>query len=77
MNRIDGVVDLFGVPFSAYPTAARRDAGDWIPLGKAAYLTDMNYIPNDSMQMLQNLDVVILDAYVTRLIPAIPRFRSR
>lgn len=62
MNRIDGPVDLFGIPFQPIALTHGNIQVTGFRFGKAAYLTDMNYIPDHSLELLRDLDIVILDA---------------
>ena len=68
MNRITGDptahvrFDVCGVPFDRIPVfhGAQLIAG--YRFGSAAYLTDMSGLPDSSIPLLQNLDVLIIDA---------------
>jgi phosphoribosyl 1,2-cyclic phosphate phosphodiesterase len=62
MKRINGDVEVAGVVFQPIPLLHGEMKVNGFRFGNAAYLTDMNYIPDASMQMLKNLDVVIIDA---------------
>jgi phosphoribosyl 1,2-cyclic phosphate phosphodiesterase len=62
MNRINGPIDLFGIPFQPIPLKHGDMNVTGFRFGKAAYLTDMNHIPDHSLELLQGLDVAILDA---------------
>ncbi len=57
-----GPIDLFGVEF--LPVRLQHGKGTvWgFRFGAAAYLTDHNEIPPESMEVLRNLDVLFLDA---------------
>jgi phosphoribosyl 1,2-cyclic phosphate phosphodiesterase len=54
--------DLFGACFRRIPVTHGRDQITGYRFGSAAYLTDMSDIPPESIPLLQNLDVLILDA---------------
>ncbi len=47
---------------SPHPRAARQAADQRLPLRRAAYLTDTSAIPEESVPLLQDLDLLILDA---------------
>jgi len=62
-HEIDGQpLNLFGLEFQPVPIwhGRRRILG--FRFGNAAYLTDMSDIPEESLALLQDLDVVFLDA---------------
>ncbi len=54
--------DLFGACFRRIPVTHGHQQITGYRFGSAAYLTDMSDIPEESMPLLQNLDVLILDA---------------
>lgn len=56
------VVDLFGAQFIRVPVTHGRETITGYRFGAAAYLTDLNDIPEASFPLLQDLDVLILDA---------------
>ncbi len=66
VNRIDPTpgagFDLFGACFQRIPLTHGRQEVTGYRFGGAAYLTDMNDIPEASIPLLQNLDILILDA---------------
>lgn len=62
LKRLDGLVDVAGVPFSPVPLLHGRLSVTGYRFGNAAYLTDMSVIPDASFALLQGLDVVVLDA---------------
>jgi phosphoribosyl 1,2-cyclic phosphate phosphodiesterase len=66
IHRIDptpGVgIDLFGACFRRIPVTHGREEITGYRFGSAAYLTDMSDIPEVSLPLLQDLDVLILDA---------------
>lgn len=55
-------VELFGAIFQRIPVTHGRDTISGYRFGSAAYLTDMNEIPAESLPLLQDLDILILDA---------------
>jgi phosphoribosyl 1,2-cyclic phosphate phosphodiesterase len=66
IHRIDptpgACVELFGACFRRIPVTHGRQEITGYRFGSAAYLTDMSDIPNVSLPLLQDLDVLILDA---------------
>ena len=66
MRRIDcapgASFDLFGACFQRIPVTHGQQQITGYRFGNAAYLTDMSDIPAESVPLLQNLDVLILDA---------------
>jgi phosphoribosyl 1,2-cyclic phosphate phosphodiesterase len=60
---IDGSpFDLFGLEFLPVPVMHGRQTIHGFRFGNAAYLTDHSEIPESSMELLQGLDVLFLDA---------------
>jgi phosphoribosyl 1,2-cyclic phosphate phosphodiesterase len=57
-----GPLDLFGVEFIPIPILHGSQPIYGFRFGDAAYLTDHSDIPQRSMEMLQDLDVLFLDA---------------
>ena len=55
-------VDLFGVRFLRVPVTHGRNTIAGYRFGATAYLTDLNDIPESSFPLLQDLDILILDA---------------
>ena len=55
-------VELFGVRFVRVPVTHGRDTITGYRFGSAAYLTDLNEIPAASLPLLENLDILMLDA---------------
>ncbi len=55
-------IDLFGATFQRIPVTHGRNTIAGYRFGSAAYLTDMSDIPAESLPLLQNLDILILDA---------------
>jgi phosphoribosyl 1,2-cyclic phosphate phosphodiesterase len=66
LHRLDETpgagVDLFGACFRRVPVMHGRQTIAGYRFGDAAYLTDMSDIPEESMALLEGLDVLILDA---------------
>ncbi len=63
LNRLDDTpVTLFGATFRRIPVIHGRERITGYRFGSAAYLTDMSDIPEESVPLLQNLDLLILDA---------------
>ena len=55
-------VALFGARFLRVPVTHGRQTITGYRFGSAAYLTDLSDIPDESLPLLANLDVLILDA---------------
>lgn len=55
-------VDLFGACFRRIPLIHGREHTTGYRFGSAAYLTDMSDLPPESIPLLQDLDILILDA---------------
>jgi phosphoribosyl 1,2-cyclic phosphate phosphodiesterase len=55
-------IDLFGACFQRIPVTHGRQTITGYRFGSAAYLTDMSDIPPESIPLLQDLDILILDA---------------
>ena len=63
LNTTPGAgVELFGACFRRIPVTHGRQTITGYRFGAAAYLTDMSDIPDESVALLENLDVLILDA---------------
>ncbi len=64
LHRLNGFesIPLHGACFQRIPLLHGSLEVAGFRFGKAAYLTDMNNIPEASLEMLQDLDVVIIDA---------------
>jgi phosphoribosyl 1,2-cyclic phosphate phosphodiesterase len=66
IHRIDPApgagIELFGACFRRIPVTHGRQEITGYRFGSAAYLTDMSDIPDVSLPLLQDLDVLILDA---------------
>ncbi len=55
-------IDLFGTPFLRVPVTHGRNTIGGYRFGTAAYLTDLNEIPDSSLPFLEGLDILVLDA---------------
>jgi phosphoribosyl 1,2-cyclic phosphate phosphodiesterase len=55
-------IDLFGAKFIRVPVTHGRNTIAGYRFGAAAYLTDMSDIPAESLPLLRDLDILILDA---------------
>lgn len=62
LHRLHGPVDVAGVTFTPVPLMHGRLEVTGYRFGNAAYLTDMNKVPDASMSLLEGVDVVVLDA---------------
>jgi len=64
MHRLapNAELDLFGAKFRLIPVTHGKQQITGYRFGSAAYLTDMSDIPPESAALLQNLDLLILDA---------------
>jgi phosphoribosyl 1,2-cyclic phosphate phosphodiesterase len=66
IHRLDptpgSTINLFGATFQQIPVTHGRRQITGYRFGSAAYLTDMSDIPDESIPLLQDLDVLILDA---------------
>lgn len=57
-----GCVTLFGADFQRIDVTHGRETITGYRFGSAAYLTDMSDLPAESISLLQDLDILILDA---------------
>jgi phosphoribosyl 1,2-cyclic phosphate phosphodiesterase len=62
MHRLGTSVEVEGAVFHRIPLTHGKIEVAGFRFGTAAYLTDMNDIPENSFALLKDLDVVILDA---------------
>lgn len=62
MNRINGTIELFGARFEPVEIIHGDATIHGFRFGNAAYLTDFSEIPPASMERLQDLDILFLDA---------------
>ena len=62
MHRLGQSVEIAGAVFHRVPLRHGRIEVAGFRFGGAAYLTDMNDIPASSMPLLENLEVVVMDA---------------
>jgi phosphoribosyl 1,2-cyclic phosphate phosphodiesterase len=60
--HFDGPLELFGATFQPIPVKHGEQEIMAFRFGSAAYVTDFSDIPESSMALLQNLDVLFLDA---------------
>jgi len=72
MNRLNGEesVNLFGASFQRIPLIHGNLMTGGYRFGNAAYLTDLNAIPDSSLPLLTDLEVVIIDALRLRKHPS-------
>ncbi len=62
VNQIDGPVRLFGLDFTPVPVLHGKMEVLGFRFGRAAYLTDFSEIPKSSLPLLEDLDILFLDA---------------
>lgn len=62
LHSIEGPIDLFGVEIQPVPAQHGNLPVLGFRFGRAAYLTDFSFVPEDSKQLLRGLDHLILDA---------------
>ena len=62
LKRLDGPVEVAGGTFTPVPLMHGRLQVTGYRFGNAAYLTDMNSIPESSFALLHGVDIVVLDA---------------
>jgi phosphoribosyl 1,2-cyclic phosphate phosphodiesterase len=62
LKPIDGPVDIFGVPFEPVILIHGETQIFGYRFGSAAYLTDHSEIPESSLDQLEGLDILFLDA---------------
>ncbi|HEX6496875.1 MAG TPA: MBL fold metallo-hydrolase [Acidobacteriaceae bacterium] len=62
LHRLAGPVDVAGITFTPVPLLHGRLEVTGYRFGNAAYLTDMNSIPQSSLALLDGVQVVVLDA---------------
>jgi phosphoribosyl 1,2-cyclic phosphate phosphodiesterase len=72
MNRLNGeeTVDLCGASFQRVPLLHGPMETGGYRFGNAAYLTDMNVIPESSLHLLEGVEVVVIDALRVRVHPS-------
>ncbi len=70
MHRLGESVEIHGAVFRRVPLTHGEVEVAGFRFGSAAYLTDMSDIPEASLHLLRNLDVVILDALRRRPHPS-------
>ena len=62
LQRLEGPVAVAGVTFTPVPLMHGNLGVTGYRFGNAAYLTDMNSIPESSLALLDGVEVVVLDA---------------
>lgn len=62
LRRLEECVDIFGIPFQRIRLMHGELEVAGFRFGKAAYLTDMSSIPDESLPLLTDLEVLVLDA---------------
>jgi phosphoribosyl 1,2-cyclic phosphate phosphodiesterase len=64
LNRLNGsdIVGIFGANFQRIPLLHGPMETGGYRIGNAAYLTDMNSVPESSLALLDGVDVVVIDA---------------
>lgn len=62
LNRLNGTLELFGAKFMPLKVMHGDTEITAYRFGSAAYLTDFNTIPQETMAALQGLDLLFLDA---------------
>lgn len=62
LNELNNGVDLFGARFDVVKVIHGDTEIDGFRFGSAAYLTDFSEIPEASLQKLENLEILFLDA---------------
>jgi phosphoribosyl 1,2-cyclic phosphate phosphodiesterase len=62
LKPVDSAFDLFGIPVEPIPVIHGETEIYGFRLGSMAYLTDFSSVPEDSLDMLQGLDILFLDA---------------
>jgi len=62
LNTVHGPFELLGIPFVPVPLLHGEMEVLGFRFGRAAYLTDFSKVPDSSMELLEGLDELILDA---------------
>lgn len=62
LHEVHGQIELFGVTFTPVPVLHGRLEVLGYRFGRNAYLTDFNNIPETSVALLEDLDILFLDA---------------
>lgn len=62
LHRLGDCVDIFGIPFRRIRVMHGDLKVAGFRFGKAAYLTDMSTIPEESLALLDDLEILVLDA---------------
>jgi phosphoribosyl 1,2-cyclic phosphate phosphodiesterase len=61
-RKIDGPFEIEGVRWTPVPLMHGKLEVKGFRVGKLAYCTDVNFIPEESFELLRDLDVLVLDA---------------
>jgi phosphoribosyl 1,2-cyclic phosphate phosphodiesterase len=72
LNRLNGTdsIEIFGARFQRIPLQHGHMETGGYRIGNAAYLTDMNSIPDSSLALLEGVDAVVIDALRERAHPS-------
>jgi len=72
LNRLNGSdsVDIFGARFRRIPLLHGPMETGGYRIGNAAYLTDMNAVPDSSLALLDGVEIVVIDALRIRPHPS-------
>ncbi len=62
LRRLEACVEIFGIPFRRIRLLHGNLEVAGFRFGKAAYLTDMSTIPEESLPLLDDLEILVLDA---------------
>ena len=62
LRPVNGPIELFGATFQPLPVIHGDVAIEGYRFGSAAYLTDFSSVPEESLQKLEGLDILFLDA---------------
>jgi phosphoribosyl 1,2-cyclic phosphate phosphodiesterase len=62
LHPVNGPIDIFGATFTPMPVLHGDVPIEAFRFGSAAYLTDFSSIPEESMALLEGLDILFLDA---------------
>jgi phosphoribosyl 1,2-cyclic phosphate phosphodiesterase len=62
LHPVNGPIEIFGATFTPMPVLHGDVPIEAYRFGDAAYLTDFSSIPDETMQKLQGLDILFLDA---------------
>jgi phosphoribosyl 1,2-cyclic phosphate phosphodiesterase len=59
---VSGPFDLFGLNITPVPLEHGTMTANGYRIGNFAYLTDLSRVPETSMELLQGLDILLIDA---------------